>query len=286
MVAASCSSDKHTLLLGVALMLQRCCSGDPDVVTKEKSCDPFPALAPPPAPAAPLDALALFNAILFFEQHARPSEGCYAYAVTLLNRAGWVMDSTSAMKQLCAALVVAIKVRDDLFYSNEAYATICGVSLSAANQAEKRFLHDLDWDVSVGVAEHAAMVASCYEEVRAVQGLVDVLPQHSTWFELHRGDGDGFGLLLKGTRVVGTVPHSAAWAAGLRRNAIIRSVGGRVVASQSEVQGLLTRAPEVVHVEVLLTTPSQGFAAAKMIAPYTVFQSSMRFQHLACKESW
>ncbi|KAJ9464753.1 Cyclin-U3-1 [Diplonema papillatum] len=61
---------------------------------------------------------------------------------------------------LLSSFVVAVKLRDDMYYSNSYYATIGGVSLSDMNRMERLFLAALNWDTYVDRGEYEKYVAS------------------------------------------------------------------------------------------------------------------------------
>ena len=57
-------------------------------------------------------------------------------------------------RALFASTLVAVKVREDTFYSNSYYAMIWGIDIALANRLEEDFLNALHWDIFVEVSEY------------------------------------------------------------------------------------------------------------------------------------
>ena len=247
------------MLLGVSMLLQRFASAvdaqDTSPINSPKTCGPNPiGLALGHVTPGP----AMHQYLQWIDKHVRPSEECFVIALVLLNRCGAPFGSKEAGFYLAAALVIAIKLRDDRYYSNSVYAEVMGVHRADLNLLERALLLRLDWEVEVSPAEYSTMQASCYEEVRVSQGLFDVFPAVTTVFHIARDSlEDSFGLLLRDTRVVGVVPRTASWAAGVRHNTIIRSVNQIPVATHAQVMEVLKCAGKNVVIEVFLTTLHQ-----------------------------
>ena len=52
-------------------------------------------------------------------------------------------------KLLLAAMLAAVKSREDEFYSNSYYATIWGLPLSLVNKMETDFLNEIEWELYI-----------------------------------------------------------------------------------------------------------------------------------------
>ncbi|KPA80852.1 putative Cyc2-like cyclin [Leptomonas pyrrhocoris] len=65
----------------------------------------------------------------------------------------------NAHRLLITSVVLGIKLRDDVYYSNIYYARIGGISGREMNKLEVLFLSKLDWETQVHAAEYAALLA-------------------------------------------------------------------------------------------------------------------------------
>eukprot|EP00660_Eupelagonema_oceanica_P011831 gene11831-10232_t len=81
------------------------------------------------------------------------------YASRFAERTGAALTSRTAHRVVLASFVVAVKLRDDVYYSNQYYAEIGGVPLRALNSAEAALLTALDWETHLSAAELAAATA-------------------------------------------------------------------------------------------------------------------------------
>ena len=181
----------------------------------------------------------LFESLLSFDKRAKPSHECYACAVALLRRVGGAgLESCKAgaglPKVLVAALILAIKTRDDEWFSNNFYAKLSQRSLASVSAAEVALLWELDWSTTVSPDEFASVSASCREEARLMLALREVPSEGSSVCTL-MNDGSGFGILFRDTRIAGTIPRSPACEAGLLPGTVIARVNGMPVTSMLEI---------------------------------------------------
>ena len=68
------------------------------------------------------------------------------------------VNRDNIFRALFAATVVAVKTREDCFYTNAYYARVWGLEIGIANALEERFLHAVDWDVYVSAEEYDAFL--------------------------------------------------------------------------------------------------------------------------------
>eukprot|EP00754_Rhynchopus_humris_P049754 Rhum_TRINITY_DN8565_c0_g1::Rhum_TRINITY_DN8565_c0_g1_i1::g.28724::m.28724 len=68
------------------------------------------------------------------------------------------VNRDNIFRALFAATVVAVKTREDCFYTNAYYAHLWGLDIGIANALEERFLHAVDWDVYVSAEEYDAFL--------------------------------------------------------------------------------------------------------------------------------
>lgn len=85
---------------------------------------------------------------------------CYVLAliyIAKLNQRNLPVNCDTLQRLACAAIVVAVKFYDDLYYSNEHYASELGFPLETLNALEESLLLLLDFDLKVSTAdfEHA-----------------------------------------------------------------------------------------------------------------------------------
>ena len=88
------------------------------------------------------------------------SDSIYASAVLLCrlkSRRPILFCPLSAHKLFAAALLVATKFQDDVYYSNKFYAECCGVTTAELNLLEEVFLNELSHAVFVRPADTRSM---------------------------------------------------------------------------------------------------------------------------------
>eukprot|EP01062_Namystynia_karyoxenos_P013983 TRINITY_DN15029_c0_g1_i1.p1 TRINITY_DN15029_c0_g1~~TRINITY_DN15029_c0_g1_i1.p1 ORF type:complete len:325 (+),score=88.90 TRINITY_DN15029_c0_g1_i1:105-1079(+) len=120
------------------------------------------------APPTSCDAVTVFDAdplqppviliqsyLRHWMTHSECSIECAAIAIALVLRTRLPVHSLNQHRLLLGALVTAAKWRDDLYYSNEFYAGVGGVSLAELNRLEADMLRKCDWRTHVGWQEWA-----------------------------------------------------------------------------------------------------------------------------------
>eukprot|EP00756_Hemistasia_phaeocysticola_P031358 Hpha_TRINITY_DN16348_c0_g1::TRINITY_DN16348_c0_g1_i7::g.59314::m.59314 len=94
------------------------------------------------------------------------SPECFLIAFVLIDRLVWkfrnfrVACSYSIHRMLLTAAVIAVKMRDDKFYTNRYYAQCGGVSVEELNYLECYFLKILDWNIHVSLEHYRAYLNS------------------------------------------------------------------------------------------------------------------------------
>jgi len=89
----------------------------------------------------------------------RCSDACFVMALVYIDRAGKADPSMTVCdltvhRLLVTAVMLAAKFHDDLYYSNEHYAKVGGLSLKEVNCLESSMLKMLDWSVCVSTEDY------------------------------------------------------------------------------------------------------------------------------------
>mmetsp|Transcript_102246 Transcript_102246/g.181551 ORF Transcript_102246/g.181551 Transcript_102246/m.181551 type:complete len:100 (-) Transcript_102246:132-431(-) len=79
------------------------------------------------------------------------------------------VNSLTIHRLLAAATVVSAKFLDDLFYSNEHYAKVCGLRLKELNSLERSFVSLLRWKLAVAPAGYNVYRSQVQRAVHAVE---------------------------------------------------------------------------------------------------------------------
>lgn len=113
-----------------------------------------------------------------WEEYSETSEDVMTIALIYINRSQIPVTYLNVHRLVLAALILAAKWRDDLFFSNAFYAVVGGVSLPEANRLECALLCTLEWEIHVSAKE--------LEEVRTAldQTGNQVLKLRCPWEEL------------------------------------------------------------------------------------------------------
>eukprot|EP01064_Diplonema_japonicum_P012794 TRINITY_DN2014_c0_g1_i1.p1 TRINITY_DN2014_c0_g1~~TRINITY_DN2014_c0_g1_i1.p1 ORF type:complete len:155 (+),score=39.31 TRINITY_DN2014_c0_g1_i1:115-579(+) len=77
-------------------------------------------------------------------------------------RSAVVLSKDIFFRLFFAAALVAIKVREDKFFSNKYYSSIWGMPVGLANELELDFLAVLDWDLHVTNDEYEAFITGTH----------------------------------------------------------------------------------------------------------------------------
>jgi len=87
------------------------------------------------------------------------SDECYVMALVYIDRVGKVdpamtVSELNVHRLLVIAAMIAAKFHDDVYYSNNYYAKVGGLSLKEVNALEAKFLKMLDWRMYVDPQEY------------------------------------------------------------------------------------------------------------------------------------
>eukprot|EP00756_Hemistasia_phaeocysticola_P039393 Hpha_TRINITY_DN16811_c3_g2::TRINITY_DN16811_c3_g2_i3::g.151293::m.151293 len=113
---------------------------------------PFDSKDPPP--------ITLRAYVARLEKYLHCSTECYLYSLILIDRLiahsrnQFKITSFNVHRVLLSALIVAAKMRDDVYYANKYYAQVGGVDIKELNFLESYFLTLLDWDIHVSAENY------------------------------------------------------------------------------------------------------------------------------------
>jgi len=122
--------------------------------------------------------ISLLDYLSRWEEYSETSEDVMTIALIYINRSRIPVTYLNVHRLVLAALILAAKWRDDLFFSNAFYAVVGGVSLAEANRLECALLCTLEWEIHVSQKE--------LEEARAAldQTGKEILKLSRPWEEL------------------------------------------------------------------------------------------------------
>lgn len=114
----------------------------------------------PAFPASPFDSkdpppITLRNYVARLDKYLRCSNECYLIALIFIDRMiqarprEFRISSLNVHRALLSSLVVAAKMRDDVYYANKYYAQVGGVDVKELNYLEGCLLTCLDWNIYV-----------------------------------------------------------------------------------------------------------------------------------------
>ena len=99
-------------------------------------------------------SISIYNYIARIHDLALCSESCYIMAFIYIDRVlqknpGFALDSLSIHRLILASIFIAIKFHDDIYYNNEYYAKVGGISVEEMNFLEIGILSFLQFDLFV-----------------------------------------------------------------------------------------------------------------------------------------
>lgn len=103
--------------------------------------------------------------------HSDCSVDCAGLALGYVLRSRVPVHRLNMHRLMLGALVLAVKWRDDLYYSNEFYAGVGGVTTEEMNRLEAEMLRLCDWAMHIDSDDHGKIVSalsgddSCTEEL-------------------------------------------------------------------------------------------------------------------------
>eukprot|EP01062_Namystynia_karyoxenos_P080488 TRINITY_DN8688_c0_g1_i1.p1 TRINITY_DN8688_c0_g1~~TRINITY_DN8688_c0_g1_i1.p1 ORF type:complete len:306 (+),score=122.04 TRINITY_DN8688_c0_g1_i1:129-1046(+) len=88
------------------------------------------------------------------EKYAGCSKECYVMGLMLIDRLiqrnpSVHLSSHNVHRLVVIAVMVAAKMRDDIYYSNKFYSGVAGVSVKEINYLEAEFLSHIDWNLHI-----------------------------------------------------------------------------------------------------------------------------------------
>ena len=89
------------------------------------------------------------------------SEECAVIALIYVTRSGVALTRMNAHRLVLGCLILAIKNRDDRFYSNAVYARMGGVHVAEVVRLCKELLTVMDWRLYVGMTEYRRTLDQC-----------------------------------------------------------------------------------------------------------------------------
>eukprot|EP00756_Hemistasia_phaeocysticola_P023142 Hpha_TRINITY_DN15873_c1_g1::TRINITY_DN15873_c1_g1_i1::g.189766::m.189766 len=107
--------------------------------------------------------------------HSECSVDCAALALAYVLRCRVAVNSLNIHRLMLGALVVAIKWRDDLYFSNEFYAGVGGVSVQELNRLETEILRMCDWSMHVDSDDHCKIASALSGDDKSTEDLSEML---------------------------------------------------------------------------------------------------------------
>eukprot|EP01059_Diplonema_ambulator_P014393 TRINITY_DN25293_c0_g1_i1.p1 TRINITY_DN25293_c0_g1~~TRINITY_DN25293_c0_g1_i1.p1 ORF type:complete len:252 (+),score=60.68 TRINITY_DN25293_c0_g1_i1:45-758(+) len=169
---------------------------------------------------------------------------CWAWAVVLIGRSKLPVTHSTVHRMLLAALLLAVKYSDDVYYTNKVYATIGCVGLAELNKMEVAMLGALDWQAHIDNNTFAHMQAAIDErQAMLMPPLTTATYMHT--LEVSKPQGEPIGLILKGTRIAGVIPRSTSHTSGLCRGMMILSINGHPVQTDHEITSMIKKCSDM-----------------------------------------
>lgn len=107
--------------------------------------------------------------------HSDCSIDCAGLALGYLLRSRVSVHRLNMHRLMLGALVLAVKWRDDLYYSNEFYAGVGGVTTEEVNRLEAEMLRLCDWSMHIDSDDHCKIVSALSGDERCTEELSEML---------------------------------------------------------------------------------------------------------------
>lgn len=145
-VAGSNTAEKLALVLAGAVR-------SPVIVTPQKTASPLDALR--------LPSIKIKDYARRLEQYCRCTQECYVLSLVYIERAlernpSLVITDLNVHRLLLSATILAAKMQDDDYYSNDYYAKVGGVSTEELISLEAHMLALLDWRAYVSEDDYTS----------------------------------------------------------------------------------------------------------------------------------
>eukprot|EP00759_Apiculatamorpha_spiralis_P004680 PhF_6_TR12862/c1_g1_i1/m.20205 len=119
-----------------------------------------------------LPSITIVDYIKRIHKYAKCTEECFLMMLILLDRWSHTlttpMTSRNVHRLILAAVVVAIKNRDDVYYCLSYYSSIGGVSMQEMGKLEIQFLKDVKWNLWISPHTYDKYLAACTKRTTAV----------------------------------------------------------------------------------------------------------------------
>eukprot|EP01063_Lacrimia_lanifica_P004899 TRINITY_DN12769_c0_g1_i1.p1 TRINITY_DN12769_c0_g1~~TRINITY_DN12769_c0_g1_i1.p1 ORF type:complete len:388 (+),score=99.87 TRINITY_DN12769_c0_g1_i1:52-1215(+) len=238
--------------------------------------------------ASPVAPMIETDAFLKWLDDKLPCSGeSFMLAWVLMQRAGVPITRLTLHRLIVAALVVAMKARDDVCYANVTVERATSMPKGSICTLETALLEAIGWRCYVAPEEYSALLAQCLEEERAVEaesakaGAPLPPPRRfcTTTFTLTREAAhESVGLLFIDTRIVGVVPNGACDRAGMKRGMVLKTVNGKPVAWHHEVAAAINLAGATIDLEIFPVEAPPSPAAQPWLGGSSVSPSSSSSQ--------
>eukprot|EP01060_Flectonema_neradi_P003547 TRINITY_DN12299_c0_g1_i1.p1 TRINITY_DN12299_c0_g1~~TRINITY_DN12299_c0_g1_i1.p1 ORF type:complete len:212 (+),score=26.93 TRINITY_DN12299_c0_g1_i1:132-767(+) len=130
-------------------------------------------------------AISLEKYLLRWARYSGCSTNAIAIAASLITRSGVQLTSRNKHRLAFAALSLATKTHDDIYYSNTMYSGIGGLSLKEFNRLEVDLIQRVNWETFVSCDEYNRTVERLSEEANKIIGILVNTNCTSTDFDPH-----------------------------------------------------------------------------------------------------
>jgi len=135
--------------------------------------------------AVSVPKVSLHDYLFRIEKHFQCSLECYVFALVYIDRIlklhpQYRVTPLNIHRLLVTSVMVAAKFQDDIYYGNDFYARVAGVTLKEINALEAHFLRLMAWHVNVSIHEyngyHVQMLGVVGVPAVAANGSADLQP--------------------------------------------------------------------------------------------------------------
>ncbi|KAH3745520.1 cyclin, N-terminal domain protein [Pelomyxa schiedti] len=125
-----------------------------------------------------LPPISLEDYLSRIETHANCSKETFITALVYVDRViqlnpGFRVTSANVHRLILACILIALKVQEDLFYTNKFYSAIGGVPLPELNMLERRLLNLLNFELFVSVTQFGMYQEALNSAIHVVQRIAD-----------------------------------------------------------------------------------------------------------------
>jgi hypothetical protein len=109
--------------------------------------------------------MSIFDYAKRIARYSKCSDECFPLALMYImrysKRSRFLITFYNIHRLLISAIMVAAKCRDDIYFSNEYFASIGGVTVNEINLLETSLLHEVGWDLWVDPQRYYELVVLC-----------------------------------------------------------------------------------------------------------------------------